>query len=40
MVLTGYNIHLDTPTEILHTVLLGIVKYYWAPSTSASTTTA
>ena len=32
MVLTGYNIHLDTPTEILHTVLLGVVKYYWAQS--------
>ena len=32
MTLTGYNIHLDTPTEILHTVLLGVVKYYWAQS--------
>lgn len=34
MTVKGVDIHADTPTEILHTILLGIVKYYWAQTLS------
>ncbi|KAG1735638.1 uncharacterized protein EDB91DRAFT_1250472 [Suillus paluster] len=28
----GFNVHQDTPTEILHMVLLGVIKYFWGQS--------
>jgi hypothetical protein len=29
----GLDVHIDTPTETLHTIFLGVIKYLWGQST-------